>query len=80
MLSLSIASFAQSKGTLTGVVIEKGTGETLPNASVTIVGTYYQALTDFSGAFTIDDVKPGTYTVKVQFIGFSLTQINGVEN
>ena len=78
-IALSQMAFAQSKGVLKGVVVEKATGETLPNASVTIVGTYYQTLTDFSGEFEIKDIKPGTYTVKVQFIGFSPTQINGVK-
>ena len=76
---LSQMAFAQNKGVLKGVVVEKATGETLPNASVTIVGTYYQTLTDFSGEFEIKDIKPGTYTIKVQFIGFSPTQINGVK-
>ncbi|MCH1402566.1 MAG: TonB-dependent receptor, partial [Schleiferiaceae bacterium] len=78
-IALSQMAFAQNKGVLKGVVVEKATGETLPNASVTIVGTYYQTLTDFSGEFEIKDIKPGTYTIKVQFIGFSPTQINGVK-
>jgi len=70
--------FAQSKGVLSGTVLDKATGETLPNASITIVGTYYQALSDFSGGFKIDDIKPGTYSVKVQFIGYQPTLVNGV--
>ncbi|MGA0246865.1 MAG: TonB-dependent receptor [Schleiferiaceae bacterium] len=78
-LAFGSTAFAQSKGILKGVVIDKATGETLPNASVNIVGTYYQSLTDFSGEFEIKDIKPGTYTIKVQFIGFSPTQINGVK-
>ena len=38
-LAIGSMAFAQSKGILKGVVIDKVTGETLPNASVNIVGT-----------------------------------------
>ena len=64
-IALSQMALAQNKGVLKGVVVEKATGETLPNASVTIVGTYYQTLTDFSGEFEIKDIKPGTYTLSL---------------
>jgi len=40
---------AQEKGILRGRALEKGTKEPLPNAAVTIVGTFYQTLTDFDG-------------------------------
>ena len=56
-LAFGSMAFAQSKGILKGAVLDKVTGETLPNASVTIVGTYYQSLTDFSGEFEIKDIK-----------------------
>ena len=61
MICFSITTVAQDKGVLKGTVVDKGTGETLPNASISIVGSYYQGMTDFSGEFTILDIKPGTY-------------------
>ena len=63
------AGSAQQKGVLRGRALEKGTNEPLPNAAVSIVGTFYQTLTDFDGNFEIGDIKPGTYSVKFQFIG-----------
>jgi|TARA_B110000914_G_scaffold51947_1_gene44696 outer membrane receptor protein involved in Fe transport len=79
MICFSITAVAQDKGVLKGTVVDKGTGETLPNASISIVGSYYQGMTDFSGDFTILDIKPGTYSVKVQFIGYQPTLVNGVK-
>ena len=79
MICLSITAVAQEKGVLKGTVVDKGTGETLPNASITIVGSYYQGMSDFSGEFVIGDIKPGTYSIKVQFIGYQPTLVNGVK-
>ena len=69
---------AQEKGILRGRALEKGTKEPLPNAAVTIVGTFYQTLTDFDGNFEIKDIKPGTYSVKFQFIGYQPILFNDI--
>ena len=70
---------AQEKGVLRGQALEKGTKEPLPNAAVTIVGTFYQTLTDFDGNFEIRDIKPGTYSVKFQFIGYQPILFNDIK-
>jgi hypothetical protein len=78
-LLVSTLSFGQGKGSLSGTVIDKANGEPLPNAAITIVGTFYQGLTDFDGNFKIGDIKPGTYSVKFQFIGYQPMQFNDVK-
>ena len=71
--------FAQTTGRIVGTVLDKATGEPLPSAAVTIVGTFYQTLTDFDGKFVLNDIKPGTYSVKFQFIGYQPMQFNDIK-
>ncbi len=49
--------------TLRGTVLDSDTGEPLRGAKVTLVGTVYEAVTDDSGQFVIDDVVQNTYGV-----------------
>lgn len=76
MLS-SIATTAQN-GALEGVVYDDETGTTLPGATVMIVGTYKGASTDMDGHYKIDDVKPGDYSIKISFIGYTDQLFNGI--
>src|ERR1041385_2424402 len=50
-----------SKGTIKGKVIDAKSAEPLPSVNVTIKGTYYGAVTDFDGNFTIPNINPGKY-------------------
>jgi outer membrane receptor protein involved in Fe transport len=73
---LANASFAQ--GTLSGKVVDSGTGEALIGANVFIVGTYKGSPADYNGEYTIEDIKPGDYTIKVTYLGFNEKQFNGI--
>ncbi len=64
--------------TLKGVISDKETGETLPGATVALVGTYKGTSTDMDGKYEIKDIKPGDYSVKVTFIGYSDQIYNGI--
>ena len=79
LILCQFAGIAQQKGVLRGRALEKGTNEPLPNAAVSIVGTFYQTLTDFDGNFEIRDIKPGTYSVKFQFIGYQPILFNDIK-
>lgn len=64
-------SQAQKKtGSLKGVVTDEATGEGLHAATVYLVGTYHGATSLESGQYQVYDVKPGDYTVKVQYVGY----------
>jgi len=63
---------------LTGTISDQETGETLPGATVILVGTYKGASTDMEGKYSITGIKPGDYAVKISFIGYSDKIINGV--
>ncbi len=75
-LVFSFGSFAQ--GTLSGVITDGTTKETLIGATVMIVGTYKGSATDIDGKYIITDIKPGDYSIKVSFIGYADKIFNGI--
>lgn len=62
-------------GTLSGVIIEEGTGETLIGASVLIKGTLKGTATDEEGRFVLRGLDPGEYTLVVSYIGYKTREI-----
>ncbi len=79
MLFGAITALAQSGGgKLSGRVVEAGSQDPLPGASIVVVGSYKGAATDGNGAYTIEGIKPGDYTIKVQAIGYATQEHTGV--
>lgn len=69
------------QATFKGMILEESNEEAIPFANITIekdnniiAGTS----TDFDGNFQIKPIKPGTYTVKVSFIGYSTKVLKNV--
>ncbi len=60
-----------SNGKIIGVVKQKTNAEPAVGVNVILVDTYLGAATDESGRFTIMNIPPGTYTVRVDAIGFA---------
>ena len=60
--------FAQNK--LTGVVTDKANGQNMPGVNVVVKGTTNGVSTDFSGAYSITNVKNGDVLVYT-FMGFN---------
>ena len=58
-------------GKIAGQVIDQATGEVLPGANMTIVGTTLGAATDTDGNYFIINVPPGLYSVRGNMIGFA---------
>lgn len=69
--------FAQS-GKIEGTVIEKGTGEPLINATVSIQGTTRGVITDFDGNYLMLNVEPGTYTLEARYLGYATAVVQEV--
>ena len=65
-------------GVLRGTVMDKETGETLPGVAVTVVGTYFAAVTDGKGQYVLARVPAGDYSVKYQMMGYGTAVHNAV--
>ncbi len=68
---LAVPAAAQERGSISGRVRDKKTRHAIPFATVTVVGAQRGALTDSEGQFVISGVAPGTYEVRVQFLGYT---------
>ncbi|MES2592494.1 MAG: TonB-dependent receptor [Bacteroidota bacterium] len=68
--------FAQNS--VKGKVIDEKTGETLPGAVVLIEGTLIGGNTDLDGAFTINNVAPGKYTLVCKLISYNTKLLTDV--
>ena len=77
-LLFSAPSFA-GLGKIAGTVTNEATGEPLAGAQVQIVGTAMGAAADENGQYFILNVPPGTYTLKVSFMGYAAKEIAGVQ-
>ncbi len=75
---LATAAVAQDKGGVSGRVTDKRSGHALAFATVSIVGVPKGGLTDSEGQFLIAGLAPGTYDVRVQFLGYRLETRTGV--
>lgn len=70
--------FAGVTGKIAGTVTDKKTQEPLIGANVLIEGTVLGASTDTNGDYFINNIPPGTYTIKVLYIGYQTVLIEDV--
>lgn len=78
-LLFATPSFA-ALGKIAGTVTDEQTGDPLPGAQVLIVGTTMGAATNEQGQYFILNVPPGSYTVRVTFMGYATKEIEGVRS
>lgn len=73
------SAFAQEGGAVQGTVTDAENGEALPGANVVIVGTQQGAATDADGNYTIQEIEPGTYSLRASFLGYQETVREGIQ-
>jgi len=77
-LLISIGSFSQQKGEVTGKILDEDmNNEPLPFANIFIKNTEIGATSDFDGNFSIY-TEEGTYTLVFSFIGYETIEIENV--
>ena len=82
ILSPALAVSAQSTfGSIRGIAADS-TGAAVPSAAITLrsvdQSTTLSAVSDNSGGFLFENIKPGKYTLTVAHSGFALTNLNGI--
>ena len=71
-ITINILGFLfASNGKITGTVAQEATGAPAVGVNVVLVDTYLGAATDENGRFRILNVPPGTYSIRVDAIGFA---------
>lgn len=62
--------FSQEIGSISGIVIDRETGKTIPDAEILIVEIAQGTVVFENGTFEIRNVKPGTYTLSSHALGY----------
>ncbi|MGE5499090.1 MAG: TonB-dependent receptor [Syntrophothermus sp.] len=66
-------------GKITGRVTNAKTGEALPYITVVVQGTTLGAASEADGYYTINNVPPGTYSIKASAIGYNPVIVKNVK-
>ncbi|HLR25517.1 MAG TPA: carboxypeptidase-like regulatory domain-containing protein [Fodinibius sp.] len=69
LLLIPILSFAQSQATLRGTILDTNE-EPLAGANVLLMESSQGAASDADGRFEIDNIEPGSYTLRITFVGY----------
>ena len=76
IFAFSILGFsANAQNIISGKVLEKETGESLPFATVMVVGSAKGAVTNTDGFFTILNIEKLPVSLEISYIGFATTRI-----
>jgi hypothetical protein len=73
------AAFLSTTGKISGKIINSKTGETLPFITVVIQGTSLGAASEVDGYYAINNVTPGTYTLRASAVGYNPVVIKNVK-
>ncbi|MDQ3309330.1 MAG: TonB-dependent receptor plug domain-containing protein, partial [Gemmatimonadota bacterium] len=68
-MSVPVGLAAQQTGTITGQVVDAGTGRPLPSVLIQVTGSEARANTDAEGRYTIRGVPPGRRAVAASLLG-----------
>lgn len=66
-------------GTIAGRVADASSGEALPLVNISLSDPSFGTSADLDGRFLLQDVPPGTYTLKASFVGYEDFIQTGIE-
>jgi outer membrane receptor for ferrienterochelin and colicin len=78
ILLLSAFLYSQTTGKIAGTVVDAMSGDPLIGANVIVSETHLGAAVSADGSYFIINVSPGTYTIKVQMMGYEIAVFNSV--
>lgn len=70
---------AQSTGRIAGKITDQTTGEPLTGVTVLVSNTTQGAVSDVDGAYLINDVQPGSYTIRFNYLGYQKKEVTQVK-
>ncbi len=71
------AAFAQ--GSIAGRITDAQSGQTLVGVNVIVSGTTQGAASESDGAYRIPTIAPGSYNIRVSYIGYETKLFTGIE-
>ncbi len=75
VLFMNTAVLVAATSNIVGYVKDAQTGDALPGANVLLVGTSLGASTDINGKYTVQNVPPGSYTIRATYIGYKPLEV-----
>jgi len=79
ILSIYITTPAQTSASLNGKITDSETNEELIGANILIMNSTVGASTDMDGSYSIRNINPGIYSVRVSYISYQTIIIDKVE-
>lgn len=79
LIIVTLPALAGVTGKLSGKITDRQTGEPLPGANVLIEKHSLGAAADFKGEYTLLNIPPGIYTVRVSFLGYKTITVENVK-
>ena len=70
-LLLSYCSVAGTTGKIAGRILDAKSGEPIIGVNVVLLGTTYGGASDIDGNYYVNNIPPGTYTLKASAVGYS---------
>ena len=71
-------TLSQTTGKISGIVIDGAESEPLPGANIYLEQTSFGTASDGSGRFTLINIPPGKYVLKVDMIGYKSIRMEDV--
>lgn len=72
---LAASALGAQNGVIRGTVIDEGSGDPVPFATIRIQGTTLGVNTDLDGIFALTGLAPGTYNIVASFLGYDSLQL-----
>lgn len=78
IIAAAVAPAAAGDGKISGIVTDSQSGDPLVSASIVLEGTRLGTVSDDKGRYFILNVPPGSYTLRVSYVGYAALVVEQV--